>query len=47
MNKLKRQRLGFLTKVVFTKLQAKVMDVCYGEECILDTNVLFRATQAS
>ena len=44
---MKRQRLGFLTKVVFTNLQPKVMDMGYGEERILDTNVISRATKAS
>ena len=45
INKQKRQRLGFLNKVVFTNLQPKVMDMGYGEERILDTNVLSRATK--
>ena len=45
---MKRQRLGFLTKVVLIiNLQPKVMDMGYGEEHILDTNVLSRATKAS
>ena len=44
---MKRQRLDFLTKVVFTNLQTKVMDKGYREERILDTNVLSRATKVS
>ena len=47
INKLKSQRLGLLTKVVFTKLQPKVLDVYYRKERILDTNVLSRAKKAS
>ena len=45
---MKRQRLGFLTKVVLIiNLQPKVMDMGYGEEHILDTNVLSREKNAS
>ena len=47
INNLKRQRLDFLTKVMFTNLQPKVMNMGYREERILDTNVLFQAIKAS
>ena len=44
---MKRQRLYFLTKIVFINLKPKVMDMDYGEERILDTNALSQATKAS
>ena len=37
---IKRQGLGFLTKIFVTNLEPKDMDVGYGEECILDTSAL-------
>ena len=44
---MKRQRLGFPTKIIGTNLQSNNMDMSYGEECILDTCVLSRAIKAS